>query len=154
MTSAQRGLNEQSNGRFLLGIGVSHAPTVSTLRGHLYGKPVATSGPILMRCAQQPIRHRHPLSHLPRLSPRLVLACSHSRPNSPMGRTPTMSRRSTLLRRDAFLVQTSSYIPSRWWYWRQIRLRRGASRVPHSVAICSSTITSRIGGDSDLAMMT
>jgi len=42
MASAQRGLNEQSNGRFLLGIGVSHAPTVNTLRGHLYGKPVAT----------------------------------------------------------------------------------------------------------------
>ena len=42
MASAQRGLNEQSNGRFLLGIGVSHAPTVITLRGHLYGKPVAT----------------------------------------------------------------------------------------------------------------
>jgi probable F420-dependent oxidoreductase len=42
MASAQRGLNEQSNGRFLLGIGVSHAPTVSTLRGHVYGKPIAT----------------------------------------------------------------------------------------------------------------
>jgi len=42
MASAQRGLNEQSNDRFLLGVGVSHAPTVSTLRGHVYGKPVAT----------------------------------------------------------------------------------------------------------------
>jgi alkanesulfonate monooxygenase SsuD/methylene tetrahydromethanopterin reductase-like flavin-dependent oxidoreductase (luciferase family) len=35
MASAQRGLNEQSNDRFLLGVGVSHAPTVSTLRGHV-----------------------------------------------------------------------------------------------------------------------
>jgi probable F420-dependent oxidoreductase len=42
MANAQRGLNEQSNGRFLLGVGVSHAPTVNTLRGHVYGKPVAT----------------------------------------------------------------------------------------------------------------
>src|SRR5271157_911086 len=42
MASAQRGLNEQSNGRFLLGIGVSHRPMVNTLRGHVYGKPVAT----------------------------------------------------------------------------------------------------------------
>src|SRR6266700_1533692 len=42
MGSAHLGLNEQSNGRFLLGIGVSHAPTVSTLRGHVYGKPIAT----------------------------------------------------------------------------------------------------------------
>src|ERR1700674_3592174 len=40
MASAQRGLNEQSGNRFLLGIGVSHAPTVNTLRGHMYGKPV------------------------------------------------------------------------------------------------------------------
>src|SRR6266852_4546379 len=42
MAAAQRGLNEQSNGHFLLGVGVSHAPTVNTLRGHAYGKPVAT----------------------------------------------------------------------------------------------------------------
>ena len=43
MANGQRGLNEQSGGRFLLGIGVSHAPDRSTgLRGHTYGKPVAT----------------------------------------------------------------------------------------------------------------
>src|SRR5258707_4063032 len=42
MANGQRGLNEQSGGRFLLGIGVSHAPTVTGLRGHTYGKPVAT----------------------------------------------------------------------------------------------------------------
>src|SRR6201982_3576684 len=33
MAAVQRGLNEQSGGRFLLGIGVSHVPTVNTLRG-------------------------------------------------------------------------------------------------------------------------
>jgi alkanesulfonate monooxygenase SsuD/methylene tetrahydromethanopterin reductase-like flavin-dependent oxidoreductase (luciferase family) len=42
MASAQRGLNEQSDGRFLLGIGVSHRPIVATMRGHAYGPPVAT----------------------------------------------------------------------------------------------------------------
>ena len=42
MANGQRGLNEQSGGRFLLGIGVSHAPMVTGLRGHTYGKPVAT----------------------------------------------------------------------------------------------------------------
>lgn len=42
MANGQRGLAEQSDGRFLLGIGVSHVPLVSTLRGHAYGKPVAT----------------------------------------------------------------------------------------------------------------
>jgi probable F420-dependent oxidoreductase len=42
MTNAHRGLNEQSNNRFLLGIGVSHRPMVSDLRGHSYGPPVVT----------------------------------------------------------------------------------------------------------------
>jgi probable F420-dependent oxidoreductase len=40
--SAQKGLNEQSGGRFLLGLGVSHIPMVEGLRNHQYGKPVAT----------------------------------------------------------------------------------------------------------------
>jgi probable F420-dependent oxidoreductase len=41
MAGAQYGLAEQSGGRFLLGMGVSHAPLVTGLRGHNYGKPVA-----------------------------------------------------------------------------------------------------------------
>lgn len=41
MNSAHITLNEQSGGRFLLGIGVSHAPLVG-MRGHEYRKPVAT----------------------------------------------------------------------------------------------------------------
>jgi probable F420-dependent oxidoreductase len=40
--AAQQGLAEQSSGRFLLGLGVSHAPLVEGLRGHHYGKPVAS----------------------------------------------------------------------------------------------------------------
>ena len=40
--AAQLGLAEQSGGRFLLGLGVSHVPMVEGLRGHTYGKPVAT----------------------------------------------------------------------------------------------------------------
>src|SRR5436190_9909070 len=42
MANGQRGLNEQPGGRFLLGIGVSHRPSVEGLRGHNYGKPVTT----------------------------------------------------------------------------------------------------------------
>ena len=42
MANGQRGLNEQSDGRFLLGVGVSHRPMVQGVRGHTYGKPVAT----------------------------------------------------------------------------------------------------------------
>jgi probable F420-dependent oxidoreductase len=37
---AQKALNEQSGGRFLLGLGVSHAPLVEGFRGQHYGKPV------------------------------------------------------------------------------------------------------------------
>jgi probable F420-dependent oxidoreductase len=42
MANAQRGLNEQSGNRFLLGLGVSHKPMVSNMRGHTYGPPVPT----------------------------------------------------------------------------------------------------------------
>jgi probable F420-dependent oxidoreductase len=42
MAAAQRTLAEQSGNRFLLGIGVSHAPLVEKLRGHVYAKPVET----------------------------------------------------------------------------------------------------------------
>ena len=42
MANGQRALAEQSGGRFLLGVGVSHRPAVEGLRGHTYGKPVAT----------------------------------------------------------------------------------------------------------------
>ncbi len=41
MNAAQLALNEQSGGRFLLGLGVSHAPLVEGVRGHVFEKPVA-----------------------------------------------------------------------------------------------------------------
>ena len=44
-TTARQGqhtLNKLYGGRFLLGLGVSHVPMVEGLRGHDYGKPVAT----------------------------------------------------------------------------------------------------------------
>lgn len=40
--AAQSGLNELSGGRFLMGLGVSHAPLVEEMRGHSYGRPVAS----------------------------------------------------------------------------------------------------------------
>jgi probable F420-dependent oxidoreductase len=42
MVNGQRALAEQSGGRFLLGLGVSHVPSVEDVRGHVYGRPVAT----------------------------------------------------------------------------------------------------------------
>lgn len=42
MRAVRETLSELSGGRFVLGLGVSHAPMVSGLRGHEYGKPVTT----------------------------------------------------------------------------------------------------------------
>ncbi len=52
--SAFHGLNEQSGGRFLLGLGVSHAPLVEDERGHRYKKPLATMREYLEKLKQAP----------------------------------------------------------------------------------------------------
>jgi probable F420-dependent oxidoreductase len=67
--SAQKGLNEQSGGRFLLGLGVSHAPLVKDLRQHDYGKPVATMRTYLQAMAAAPYKSIPPPS-----PPKTVLA--------------------------------------------------------------------------------
>jgi probable F420-dependent oxidoreductase len=75
MASGQRGLAEQSGGRFLLGIGVSHAPMVG-VRGHAYGRPVATMRAYLeaMRAApyQAPEPPEPPPTILAALGPRMM----------------------------------------------------------------------------------
>jgi probable F420-dependent oxidoreductase len=67
--SALRGLNEQSGNRFLLGLGVSHKPLVSDMRGHAYGRPVAT-----MRAYLKAMRAAPYQAPPPSESPRIVLA--------------------------------------------------------------------------------
>jgi probable F420-dependent oxidoreductase len=52
--AAQKTLAEQSNGRFLLGLGVSHRPMVEGVRGHKYESPVATMRQYLERMAKAP----------------------------------------------------------------------------------------------------
>lgn len=54
MAAGQKTLAEQSGGRFLLGIGVSHQPLVEGLRGHAYRKPVAAMRTYLDRMASAP----------------------------------------------------------------------------------------------------
>jgi probable F420-dependent oxidoreductase len=76
MANGQRALAEQSGGRFLLGIGVSHAPTVVGLRGHHYGKPVATMRAYLegMHAAPYlaPEPPERPLTVVAALGPRMM----------------------------------------------------------------------------------
>jgi probable F420-dependent oxidoreductase len=67
--AAQKGLNEQSGGRFLLGLGVSHIPLVEGLRQHRYGKPVAT-----MRSYLQAMGNSRYQSVPPAAPPQTVLA--------------------------------------------------------------------------------
>jgi probable F420-dependent oxidoreductase len=52
--SAQKTLAEQSGGRFLLGLGVSHRPMVEGVRGHVYASPVKTMRAYLERMKQAP----------------------------------------------------------------------------------------------------
>jgi probable F420-dependent oxidoreductase len=76
MASGQRALAEQSGGRFLLGVGASHRPTVEGLRGHAYGKPVATMRAYLQAMreapygAPQPVDR--PLTVVAALGPRMM----------------------------------------------------------------------------------
>jgi probable F420-dependent oxidoreductase len=76
MANAQRGLNEQSANRFLLGLGVSHRPLVSDMRGHAYGRPVPTMRGYLqaMRAApyQAPPPSQAPKTVLAALGPKML----------------------------------------------------------------------------------
>ena len=76
MANAQRGLNEQSGNRFLLGLGVSHKPLVSDMRGHAYGRPVPTMRAYLeaMRAApyQAPPPSEPPRTVLAALGPKML----------------------------------------------------------------------------------
>jgi probable F420-dependent oxidoreductase len=80
MANGQRGLNEQSDGRFLLGVGVSHRPMVQGLRRHTYGKPVATMRAYLaaMREApyQAPMPREKPLTIVAALGPKMMALSS------------------------------------------------------------------------------
>ena len=67
--SAQLALAEQSGGRFLLGLGVSHVPLVEGLRGHRYGKPVAT-----MRAYLEAMQRATYAAPRPAEAPRTVIA--------------------------------------------------------------------------------
>jgi probable F420-dependent oxidoreductase len=76
MANGQRTLAEQSGGRFLLGVGVSHRPMVEGLRGHSYGKPVATMRAYLeaMHAAPYlaPDPPERPLTIVAALGPRMM----------------------------------------------------------------------------------
>jgi len=63
--AGQNSLNEQSAGRFLLGLGVSHKPLVEGLRGLKYGPPVATMHKYLEGLAKAPYQGLPPVEKAP-----------------------------------------------------------------------------------------
>jgi probable F420-dependent oxidoreductase len=63
--AAQRTLAEQSGGRFLLGLGVSHKPLVEGVRGLSYGPPVATMRKYLTAMASAPYNGAQPVTDPP-----------------------------------------------------------------------------------------
>ena len=65
----QMGLNEQSGGRFLLGIGVSHQRIVADMRGHEYGKPIETMRNYLVAMKKAPY-----MAPKPAEAPKTILA--------------------------------------------------------------------------------
>jgi probable F420-dependent oxidoreductase len=67
--NAQYGLAEQSNGRFLLGLGVSHQAFVEQVRGHAYRKPLAA-----MRTYLQAMARAQYMGVPPAQRPKTVLA--------------------------------------------------------------------------------
>jgi probable F420-dependent oxidoreductase len=67
MAAGQKTLCEAHPGRFLLGIGVSHAPFVAGLRGLDYSKPVATMSAYLDAMASSPYASMQPSEPAPTL---------------------------------------------------------------------------------------
>jgi probable F420-dependent oxidoreductase len=65
--AAQKTLAEQSNNRFLLGLGVSHKPMVEGVRGLTYGKPVATMRDYLAKMDASPYSAVPPSEAPPRV---------------------------------------------------------------------------------------
>jgi len=65
----QNSLCEQSGGRFLLGMGVSHKPLVEGVRGLNYGPPVATMRAYLKKMAEAPYT-----AVMPEAAPKTVIA--------------------------------------------------------------------------------
>ncbi len=109
MRSGAEAVQDLSGGRFVLGIGVSHAPLVSGVRGHAYGKPVATMRSYLeaMEKAPYPGAEKRPSPPivLAALRPRMLeLAAQSARGAHPYNVTPEHTARARELLGDGVLL--------------------------------------------------
>jgi probable F420-dependent oxidoreductase len=97
MIQGARTVAEHSGGRFVLGIGVSHAPMVQLVRGLDYGKPVATMRSYLESMRSAPYTAARPAEEPPivlaALGPKmLALAASDADGAHPYWTTPEHTR--------------------------------------------------------------
>jgi probable F420-dependent oxidoreductase len=93
MKQAANTLAEQTGGRFVLGLGVSHGPLVAGLRGLDYSKPLTQMRSYLEAMATQPFRgvkpDHEPLVVLAALGPKmLALSATHADGAHPYWTTP------------------------------------------------------------------
>ena len=93
----QKSLAEQSAGRFLLGLGVSHKPLVEGVRGLNYGPPVATMRSYLEAMAAAPYQAAEPAEApstvIAALGPKMLeLAASHCNGAHPYFSSPDHTR--------------------------------------------------------------
>ncbi len=93
MVGAQYGLSEQWDGRFLLGMGISHPFIVEGMRGHTYDKPVATMRAYLEAMARidyaGPMPAEKPLTVIAALGPKMLeLARDRADGAHPFSTTP------------------------------------------------------------------
>jgi probable F420-dependent oxidoreductase len=114
--AAQKGLNEQSGSRFLLGLGVSHVPLVEGVRRHEYGKPVATMRAYLQGMARAPYQSvapaEKPRTILAALGPRMLeLSAAQADGAHPYNVTPEHTREArSLLGADKLLCVEQAVI--------------------------------------------
>src|SRR2546422_2489549 len=74
MAAAQKTLAEAYPGRFILGLGVSHAPLVEALRGHRYAKPLSAMRAYLDAMDAAPF-----MAAAPAIPPERILGALHPR---------------------------------------------------------------------------
>src|SRR6266511_3502090 len=88
MAAAQNTLAKAYPDRFVLGLGVSHAPLVEQFRGHRYEKPVPCA-PIWMPWTRRPIMQFLLPLNRSEFSRPLDPKCCNSPPREPTARIPT-----------------------------------------------------------------
>ena len=123
--SAQHTLAEQSDGRFLLGLGVSHKPLVEGVRGLKYGPPIQTMKDYLEKMKSSPymaLTHSEaPPTVIAALGPKMLELAG----NIVMEPTLIFPRQTTRKLQDQSWGQTPGSVSNKKSFWRKTPLKPG-----------------------------